>query len=48
VWGRLEAVRNGHVNEVNALIWATGRGTRSLGIVLEQARQELADAEPGS
>jgi iron complex transport system substrate-binding protein len=48
VWGRLEAVRNDHVIEVNALIWATGRGTRSLGIVLEQAQQELADAEPGS
>jgi iron complex transport system substrate-binding protein len=48
VWGRLEAVRNDHVIEVNALIWSTGRGTRSLGIVLEQAQQELAEAETGS
>lgn len=48
VWGRLEAVRNGRVIEVNALVWATGRGTRSLRIVLEQAQQELAAAEPGS
>lgn len=43
-WGRLKAVENGHVVEVNSLIWATGRGTRSLGIILDQAQQELADA----
>jgi iron complex transport system substrate-binding protein len=47
VWGRLEAVKNDHVVDTNALIWITGRGTRSLGIVLEQAQQELADARTG-
>jgi iron complex transport system substrate-binding protein len=47
IWGRLKAVENGHVVEVNSLIWATGRGTRSLGTVLEQAQPELADAEKG-
>jgi iron complex transport system substrate-binding protein len=45
VWGQLKAVENGHVVEVDSLIWATGRGTRSLGIVLDQAQQKLADAE---
>jgi iron complex transport system substrate-binding protein len=45
VWGQLAAVQNHHVVETNSLIWATGRGTRSLGIVLDQAQQELADAE---
>jgi iron complex transport system substrate-binding protein len=45
VWGQLKAVKNGHVVDVNALIWATGRGTRSLGIILDQASQKLADAE---
>ncbi|MFG6202278.1 ABC transporter substrate-binding protein [Nonomuraea sp. JJY05] len=44
VWSQLAAVQNHHVVETNSLIWATGRGTRSLGIVLDQAQQELADA----
>jgi iron complex transport system substrate-binding protein len=45
VWGQLKAVKNDHVIEVNALIWAAGRGTRSLGIILDQAQQQLAEAE---
>lgn len=48
VWGRLAAVKNDHVVDTNSLIWITGRGTRSLGIVLDQAQQALADAEDGS
>lgn len=48
VWGRLKAVRNGHVVEVDPLLWATGRGTRSLGLALDQARQALARAEQDS
>jgi iron complex transport system substrate-binding protein len=48
IWGQLRAVKSGHIVEVNALIWAMGRGTRSLGIVLEQAHQELANAEQSS
>lgn len=45
VWGQLKAVKNGHVVETNSLIWATGRGTRSLGIILDQAQHELAAAK---
>jgi iron complex transport system substrate-binding protein len=48
VWGRLAAVRNGHVVDTDALTWITGRGTRSLGIVLDQAQQELARARTGA
>lgn len=44
VWARLRAVKNNHVVETNSIIWATGRGTRSLGIIIDQARQELAAA----
>ncbi|MBE8517340.1 ABC transporter substrate-binding protein [Amycolatopsis sp. H6(2020)] len=44
VWAQLKAVKNNHVLETNSLVWATGRGTRSLGIVIDQAQQELAAA----
>ncbi|MGI5127798.1 ABC transporter substrate-binding protein [Pseudonocardia sp. CA-107938] len=48
VWGRLKAVRSGQVVDTDALFWITGRGTRSLGIVLDQAQQELAHARTGA
>ncbi|MBC9714717.1 ABC transporter substrate-binding protein [Streptomyces sp. TRM66268-LWL] len=37
LWGKIPAVKNGDVHEVNSEIWAKGRGTRSLGIVLDEA-----------
>ncbi|MET9831095.1 ABC transporter substrate-binding protein [Streptomyces sp. NPDC006385] len=41
LWGKIPAVRNGDVHEVNAEVWAKGRGTRSLGIVLDEATAAL-------
>lgn len=43
LWGQLTAVRTGAVHEVNTGLWGTGRGTRSLGAVAEEALK-LADA----
>lgn len=40
-WARLAAARNDRVVEVEAPVWATGRGTISLGIVLDQVEAEL-------
>ncbi|MFB8775216.1 ABC transporter substrate-binding protein [Streptomyces broussonetiae] len=37
LWGKIPAVRDGNVHEVNSEVWAKGRGTRSLGIVLDEA-----------
>ena len=37
LWGELRAVRNGEVHEVSFGLWSTGRGTRSLGLVLDEA-----------
>jgi iron complex transport system substrate-binding protein len=37
LWGKIPAVENGDVHEVNSEVWAKGRGTRSLGIVLDEA-----------
>lgn len=41
LWGRIPAVKNGDVHEVNSEVWAKGRGTRSLGIVLDEATAAL-------
>ncbi|MEU1850920.1 ABC transporter substrate-binding protein [Streptomyces sp. NPDC019990] len=41
LWGKIPAVRNGDVHEVNPEVWAKGRGTRSLGIVLDEATAAL-------
>ncbi|MFF8634277.1 ABC transporter substrate-binding protein [Streptomyces pilosus] len=41
LWGKIPAVRNGDVHEVDAEVWAKGRGTRSLGIVLDEATAAL-------
>lgn len=41
-WARLTAARTGHVVEVEAAVWATGRGTRSLGFVLDTVEESLA------
>ncbi|GAA2562631.1 MULTISPECIES: ABC transporter substrate-binding protein [Streptomyces] len=41
LWGKIPAVRNGDVHEVNSEVWAKGRGTRSLGIVLDEATAAL-------
>ena len=37
LWGELKAVQNGEVHEVSFSLWSTGRGTRSLGLVLDEA-----------
>ncbi|MFK0292568.1 ABC transporter substrate-binding protein [Streptomyces sp. NPDC090442] len=41
LWSRIPAVRNGKVIEVDPEVWAKGRGTRSLGIVLDEATAAL-------
>lgn len=41
-WARLAAARQDHVVEVEAAVWATGRGTRSLGFVLDTVEESLA------
>ncbi|MCT2593485.1 ABC transporter substrate-binding protein [Streptomyces sp. N2-109] len=41
LWSRIPAVKNGEVHEVNSEVWAKGRGTRSLGIVLDEATAAL-------
>ena len=37
LWSELKAVQNGEVHEVSFGLWSTGRGTRSLGLVLDEA-----------
>ncbi len=37
LWGELKAVQSGQVYEVSFGLWSTGRGTRSLGLVLDEA-----------
>ncbi len=37
LWGELRAVQNGEIHEVSFSLWSTGRGTRSLGLVLDEA-----------
>jgi iron complex transport system substrate-binding protein len=41
LWAKIPAVKNGDVHEVNSEVWAKGRGTRSLGIVLDEATAAL-------
>lgn len=41
LWSQIPAVRNGRVHEVDSEVWAKGRGTRSLGIVLDEATARL-------
>ncbi|CAL9659077.1 hypothetical protein SUDANB126_06926 [Streptomyces sp. enrichment culture] len=41
LWGKIPAVRNGDVHEVDSEVWAKGRGTRSLGVVLDEATAAL-------
>ncbi|MFD0425025.1 ABC transporter substrate-binding protein [Streptomyces parvus] len=41
LWSRIPAVKNGKVIEVDSEVWAKGRGTRSLGLVLDQATAAL-------
>ncbi|WP_338778524.1 ABC transporter substrate-binding protein [Streptomyces sp. DG1A-41] len=41
LWKKIPAVKNGDVHEVNSEVWAKGRGTRSLGIVLDEATAAL-------
>ncbi|WP_107080760.1 ABC transporter substrate-binding protein [Streptomyces leeuwenhoekii] len=41
LWSKIPAVRNGDVHEVDPEVWAKGRGTRSLGIVLDEATAAL-------
>lgn len=41
LWSRIPAVREGRVYEVHAEVWAKGRGTRSLGIVIDEATAKL-------
>ncbi|GAA1932627.1 ABC transporter substrate-binding protein [Nocardioides hwasunensis] len=41
VWARMTAAREDRVVEVDAGVWATGRGTISLGLVLDEAVPEL-------
>ncbi|MGW0605851.1 ABC transporter substrate-binding protein [Streptomyces sp. NPDC002644] len=41
LWSKIPAVRNGDVHEVDPEAWAKGRGTRSLGIVLDEATAAL-------
>ncbi|MBC9730937.1 ABC transporter substrate-binding protein [Streptomyces sp. TRM68367] len=41
LWGKIPAVRNGDVHEVDSEVWAKGRGTRSLGIILDEATAAL-------
>lgn len=41
VWARLSATRQDRVVEVEAPVWATGRGTRSLGLVLDTVEKTL-------
>ena len=37
LWSELRAVQNGEVHDVSFSLWSTGRGTRSLGLVLDEA-----------
>ncbi|MFJ9624066.1 ABC transporter substrate-binding protein [Streptomyces sp. NPDC101181] len=41
LWSRIPAVKNGKVHEVDSEVWAKGRGTRSLGVVLDEATAAL-------
>ncbi|WP_432062720.1 ABC transporter substrate-binding protein [Streptomyces sp. S1] len=41
LWSKIPAVENGDVHEVNPEVWAKGRGTRSMGLVLDEATAAL-------
>ncbi|MUG65499.1 ABC transporter substrate-binding protein [Paenibacillus sp. 7541] len=41
IWSKLKAVKNNQFTEVRTAIWANGRGTRSLGIVMDEAMSTL-------
>lgn len=49
LWSKLKAVQNGQVHEVRSPIWGDGRGTRSLGVMLDEALTILyPDLFPGT
>jgi iron complex transport system substrate-binding protein len=37
LWSEIKAVQEGEVHEVSFAIWGTGRGVRSLSLVLDEA-----------
>ncbi|MFI0352585.1 ABC transporter substrate-binding protein [Actinomadura sp. 9N407] len=41
LWSQIPAVKNGKVVEADPEVWAKGRGTRSLGVVLDEATAAL-------
>jgi iron complex transport system substrate-binding protein len=41
LWSQIPAVKNGKVYEVDSEVWAKGRGTRSLSLVLDEATAKL-------
>lgn len=41
LWSQIPAVKNGKVYEVDSEVWAKGRGTRSLSVVLDEATAKL-------
>lgn len=41
LWSQIPAVKNGMVYEVDSEVWAKGRGTRSLSVVLDEATAKL-------
>ncbi|WP_010275249.1 ABC transporter substrate-binding protein [Paenibacillus senegalensis] len=41
LWGKLKAVQDSQITEVRTAIWANGRGTRSLSIVMDEAMSTL-------
>jgi len=43
-WAQLTAAKEGRVIEVEASVWATGRGTISLGLVLDTVEEQLAES----
>lgn len=45
VWAQLGAARADRVVEVEAAVWATGRGTISLGLVLDTVEEELTASD---
>ncbi|MBP2475377.1 iron complex transport system substrate-binding protein [Crossiella equi] len=44
VWKQVKAVRDGQVHEVVPKLWGSGRGTRSLGALVEEALAKVAQA----
>ncbi|GGM58108.1 iron siderophore-binding protein [Longimycelium tulufanense] len=44
VWGQVKAVQHGNVHETHAKLWGAGRGTRSLGAIVDEALDKVAAA----